>query len=540
MSSLGSLNVARTRWPTHGDYDAALEAAQLGGDAGLAQGLTFERDAVGFTSFAGAAGIVYHAAYRKGQYAFKVFAKEVPDRQERHEYIHEHLKAASSPLFVDFRFSSSGVWVHSAWFPAVRMEWCPGDRLDEALDFAADRGYRPEQWVRAWLGLVSELRRTQTAHGDLQDGNILVEKTGRLRLIDYDGMFVPTMRGRLGAIEKGHSGYQHPERTQNGAPFDEHMDGVSSLVILASLACLTPELWRVRNTEGLILGPVDLAHPTDSDLFERMGRSPAPAGKVVALLKQALERPLGPCPELDEAAQLFGVSLPPIGKTKVQRKTRTPSATESLAEEADFSDLLLPWEVDLEADHTADEQEDRSEEATGRRPTRARPLSHQQVLTLASLGAGLEAGEIASLRSTPPSRVRQQVNRLEARLDAQTPKELIGIQLTRRQAEVVELCLAGTSEAECVDRLDIQPTTVRKHLRAAINRFHQSSVPSAAEIIERLRALQAAAESPPPGSSAPAPVAAQVPAPRSSSDDAWVGYLVAAVITLIVLYLLFG
>ncbi len=40
------------------------------------------------------------------------------------------------------------------------------------------------------------------AHGDLQNGNALVDKT-QLRLVDYDGMFVPAMGGRMLAIEAG-------------------------------------------------------------------------------------------------------------------------------------------------------------------------------------------------------------------------------------------------------------------------------------------------------------------------------------------------
>jgi hypothetical protein len=552
MSPAGSLRVASTRWPTQGDYDAALEAVEVGG-GGLADGLTFARDPVGtFEAYAGGAGYVYHATQRKRQYALKVFAREVPDRGERHGQIHAHLKAASSPLFVDFRFAENGVWVHpeggkrvhSAWFPAVRMEWCSGLPLDEALEVAVDGAYASAEWVRVWLGLVAELRRTHTAHGDLQHGNVMVEENGRMRLIDYDGVFVPTMRGRLGAIEWGHPAYQHPARIRDGAPFDEHLDGVSALVILVSLACLTPELWRIRNTEGLVVGSADLQDPAGSELLEEMSRRPDPAPTLVALLRRALERPPGPCGELDEAAQLFGVELPPVGVPQPPRSLPSSTDTSRPAEnELDTEGLVLPWEAELlEVDDIPEEpavrgrrEPEAADEAVGK-PPRARPLGRQQVMTLASLGAGLDSSEIASLRGSTPSRIRQQEKKLADRLAGRNPKELIGFQLTRRQAEVVELRLAGGSEAECVERLGIQATTIRRHLRMALNRFHQSDVPSSADIVKRLRALQLAEEVPqPPSVAAPAPAAA-----APDSEPNWAPYVLGFVIVAVLLYVLFG
>ena len=50
---------------------------------------------------------------------------------------------------------------------------------------------------RAWADVIRGLQAQQMAHGDLQQGNILVLDGGRLKLVDYDGLFVPEMK-RLG------------------------------------------------------------------------------------------------------------------------------------------------------------------------------------------------------------------------------------------------------------------------------------------------------------------------------------------------------
>jgi hypothetical protein len=64
--------------------------------------------------------------------------------------------------------------------------------------------------------LASRLREAGVAHGDLQHGNVLLvpaTDTDRLslKLVDYDGMFVPALTGAQTG-EVGHPAYQHPQR----------------------------------------------------------------------------------------------------------------------------------------------------------------------------------------------------------------------------------------------------------------------------------------------------------------------------------------
>jgi len=59
-----------------------------------------------------------------------------------------------------------------------------------------------------WLEMIKVLNKFSIAHGDLQHGNVLVVN-GDLKLVDYDGMFVPTLAGKISS-EIGHRNYQHP------------------------------------------------------------------------------------------------------------------------------------------------------------------------------------------------------------------------------------------------------------------------------------------------------------------------------------------
>src|SRR5437773_1211493 len=114
-----------------------------------------------------------------------------------------------------------------------------------------------------WVTLVRHLEAAQVAHGDLQHGNILV-RGGSIQLVDYDGMWVPALRGRK-ATELGHRAYQHPERSEQD--YGQEIDRFSALVIYLSLAALERDatLWeRFHTGDNLIFVRED---------FHQLGRS---------------------------------------------------------------------------------------------------------------------------------------------------------------------------------------------------------------------------------------------------------------------------
>ena len=97
--------------------------------------------------------------------------------------------------------------------------------------------------------IVVDMAATGIAHGDLQHGNILVLPNGDLKLIDYDGMFVPGLQS-MGATETGHVNYQSPARTMSD--WGPELDRFSAWTIYLSLVVLTidPALWMSLHAEG--------------------------------------------------------------------------------------------------------------------------------------------------------------------------------------------------------------------------------------------------------------------------------------------------
>ena len=80
----------------------------------------------------------------------------------------------------------------------------------------------------------------------------MVQRDGNIRLVDYDGMFLPQFRGAR-SPELGHTNYQHPLRTAEN--YDASVDNFPSLVIYLSLLAIAadPGLWSFYDEKNLIL-----------------------------------------------------------------------------------------------------------------------------------------------------------------------------------------------------------------------------------------------------------------------------------------------
>ena len=84
--------------------------------------------------------------------------------------------------------------------------------------------------MAAWL-------RTQSfSHGDIKPDNIIVRPDGSLTLVDYDGMFVPSMKGSQSPTI-GTRDFSHPLRTVDD--FDETIDDFSLASIALSLKAIS-------------------------------------------------------------------------------------------------------------------------------------------------------------------------------------------------------------------------------------------------------------------------------------------------------------
>src|SRR5262249_25836274 len=157
------------------------------------------------------------------------------------------------------------------------MRWVEGFMLNEFLRDRAGNASLLEQLCPLWLRLGNELRASRMAHGDLQHGNVLLVPGANaaamvLRLIDYDGMWVPELEGRPPG-EVGHPNYQHPQRLRRGG-YDAEADRFAHLAIYVAFRCLAAggqALWdKHDNGENLLFRESDFAQPSSSKLWPEL------------------------------------------------------------------------------------------------------------------------------------------------------------------------------------------------------------------------------------------------------------------------------
>ncbi len=255
-------------WPTPQDYNEAIQNTQICFfDSELKNGVV-QLNKLGIpASITGSFASVYSVSTDKHRYAVRCLLHDFPDQQLRYERLSKAICSDSLEYTTDFEYQKEGIKVGNKAFPIVKMLWIAGENLDLYIE----KNYSKPKKVKAlrndFLSMSRALMNEGFAHGDLQHGNIIMTKDG-IRLVDYDGMFVPSLTGLL-SNELGHRNYQHPGRTKHH--FGPYLDNFSAWVIDTTLFCLELdptlyEKWHTGN-EAIIFEQKDFQNPQSSELF---------------------------------------------------------------------------------------------------------------------------------------------------------------------------------------------------------------------------------------------------------------------------------
>lgn len=271
--------------PRLGQYQLALQhPATAFADPEL-RSATVETTPMGLPRvISGGFALTYHLTNGRHQWAVRCFHREASELGRRYQAISRMIAGAGAGPFVPVEYLDQGVTVEGAWYPITKMPWLRASPLNRYVETHLDTG-AIEKLARGFRTLVERLNALGVAHGDLQHGNILVDAFGNLKLVDYDGMYVPALAG-MAANESGHLNYQHPLRA---GQFDPLLDRFSAAVILTALRALAanPALWhRYSNGENLLFRRADFDGPDRSPLFAELHSLPpvAPLAERLAAL----------------------------------------------------------------------------------------------------------------------------------------------------------------------------------------------------------------------------------------------------------------
>jgi len=261
------------RWPDPTDYNDAIQIpSAFLNDPELKQ-CEVAADASGLPRVAsGNFASVYRLNHDGQSWAVKCFLRNIPERHERYKRITEAVAQSDIPYLISCEYQDKGICIGNNWFPILKMPWLEGLQLNEFVERYVSHPRALEVIALEWLKVVRGLRSQGMAHGDLQHGNVMIVNR-RLRLIDYDGMYISAFEGEK-PTEQGHPEYQHPRRTNQFGP---DLDTFSALTVYTALRALSyePRLWEPLNTgENMLFRRADYDDLNGSAVFQTLSNCP--------------------------------------------------------------------------------------------------------------------------------------------------------------------------------------------------------------------------------------------------------------------------
>ena len=173
-------------------------------------------------------------------YALKCFTEEQEGRAEAYRLIADELEFVDSSYITSVKYLDKEIFVDSSCeedeFPVLLMDWIDGETMENYIAENYQDNYIMAMLCYRFCKMAAWLRSQQFAHGDIKPDNIMVRPDGNLTLVDYDGMFVPAMKGQKSPTI-GTKDFSHPLRTVDD--FDETIDDFALTSIALSLKAIS-------------------------------------------------------------------------------------------------------------------------------------------------------------------------------------------------------------------------------------------------------------------------------------------------------------
>src|SRR5438874_6965634 len=333
-------------WPDLTEYHEALQYPERSlGDPGL-QKAQIEKDRFGMPKPAtGGNAVAYKATEGQNVWAVRCFLRPISDHAERYAAISKHLQKNGAAHCTKFFYLADGLRIKGGTFPIVKMAWVQGPNLDRFVEGVLDKPRELAALREKFRALVRDIEVGKFAHGDLQHGNILVRGKDLL-LIDYDGMWVPELKGGQGT-EIGHRAYQHPRRSTTD--YGPYIDRVSALVIYVSLRALEIDrrLWDQYHTgDNLLFVREDFNEPGKTPIWGDLAAlQHAEVSYLAGMLAAFLARPVKDLPRLESVITKWTTVKPLKLGAGLPRPPEKPKWRATPSKAGTVVDLAAQWKA---------------------------------------------------------------------------------------------------------------------------------------------------------------------------------------------------
>ena len=207
-------------------------------------------------------------------YALKCFTEEQEGRADAYRQIADELDMVDSPYITSVKYMEKELFVDSQCeedeFPVLLMDWVEGETMEAYI--AANYHNQSAMSLLCYrFGKMAAWLRSQSfAHGDVKPDNIIIRPDGSLTLVDYDGMFVSSMKG-CKSPTIGTKDFSHPLRTMDD--FDETIDDFSLASIALSLKAISMNstlLDTYGASDRLLFSEKDYRTPSNSKVISAL------------------------------------------------------------------------------------------------------------------------------------------------------------------------------------------------------------------------------------------------------------------------------
>lgn len=203
--------------------------------------------------------VVFKMSDGEKNYAIKCFLKEQKGRKEAYNQICDYMSGIHKKHFVSTSYYEKELFVDTNQteeneFPVLLMDWVDGLGLSEYISRNYDNREKMANLYNNIQDMIEWLLTSHLAHGDLKPDNIIVTADGNIVLIDYDGMFVPSMQGQY-SRDLGTPQFQYKCRTISD--FNEYIDDYAGIYLtliikLISIDHKPLEFFLSMNKETLV------------------------------------------------------------------------------------------------------------------------------------------------------------------------------------------------------------------------------------------------------------------------------------------------
>ena len=207
-------------------------------------------------------------------YALKCFTEDQEGRADAYRQIADELDMVDSPYITSVKYMEKELFVDSQCeedeFPVLLMDWVEGETMEAYISANYHNQSAMSMLCYRFGKMAAWLRSQSFAHGDVKPDNIIIRPDGSLTLVDYDGMFVSSMKG-CKSPTIGTKDFSHPLRTVDD--FDETIDDFSLASIALSLKAISMNstlLDTYGASDRLLFSEKDYRTPSNSKVISAL------------------------------------------------------------------------------------------------------------------------------------------------------------------------------------------------------------------------------------------------------------------------------